>query len=74
MKPRVDGTKQVIVYVVMRQPQANITEANRVYFSERRAKNYIKKRINDIDNFDGYYYVQKCVFFDWQAFLTKFQK
>lgn len=72
MKHKAKG--QVIVYVVMRQPQANITEANRVYFSERRAKNYCKKRNADIENFTGYHYIQKCVFFDWQAFLTKFTK
>lgn len=65
---------QVIVYVVMRDPQANMLQAHRVYFSERRAKNYCKLMNADIENFTGYYYIQKCVFFDWQAFLTKFTK
>lgn len=59
MKHKAKG--QVIVYVVMRQPQANITEANRVYFSERRAKNYCKKRNADIENFTGYHFQKRSV-------------
>ena len=74
MRARTDNTKQVIVYVVMRDPQANMLQAHRVYFSERRAKNYCKRMNADIDNFSGYYYLQKCIFFDWKAFLAKFQK
>lgn len=74
MRSRTDSTKQVVVYVVMRDPQANMLQAHRVYFSERRAKNYCKRMNADVENFSGYYYLQKCIFFDWKAFLTKLQK
>ncbi|MFO1546681.1 hypothetical protein ABC418_08910 [Lactiplantibacillus plantarum] len=74
MRVKTDSTKQVVVYVVMRDPQANMLQAHLVYFSERRAKNYCKRMNADVENFSGYYYLQKCIFFDWKAFLTKFQK
>lgn len=70
MRSRTDNTKQVVVYVVMRDPQANMLQAHRVYFSERRAKNYCK-RMNTAEEFTGYYYVEKCIFFDWKAFIAK---
>ena len=53
MRSRTDNTKQVVVYVVMRDQQANVLFAHRVYFSERRAKNYCK-RINNAKQFTGY--------------------
>jgi hypothetical protein len=65
---------QVIVYVVMRDPQANMLQAHRVYYSERRAKNYCKKMNADVENFSGMYYIQKCLFTDFEAFLTKFSE
>ena len=71
MKLRTDSTSQVVVYVVMRDQQAGVLFAHRVYFSERRAKNYCK-RMNDAENFTGYYYLNKCVFFDWKSFISKF--
>ena len=53
MRSRTDNTKQVVVYVVMRDQQANVLFAHRVYFSERRAKNYCK-RMNTAEEFTGY--------------------
>lgn len=50
MRSRTDNTKQVVVYVVMRDQQANVLFAHRVYFSERRAKNYCK-RMNTAEEF-----------------------
>ncbi|KZU92889.1 hypothetical protein A1D15_2033 [Lactiplantibacillus plantarum] len=70
MRSRTDNTKQVVVYVVMRDQQANVLFAHRVYFSERRAKNYCK-RMNTAEEFTGYYYVEKCIFFDWKSFIAK---
>jgi len=54
MRSRTDNTKQVVVYVVMRDQQANVLFAHRVYFSERRAKNYCK-RMNTAEGLTGYY-------------------
>ncbi|MGZ9645897.1 hypothetical protein ACXXIO_06425 [Lactiplantibacillus pentosus] len=70
MRSRTDNTKQVVVYVVMRDQQANVLFAHRVYFSERRAKNYCK-RMNTAEEFTGYYYINNAIFFDWKAFIAK---
>ncbi|WP_434520369.1 hypothetical protein ACLHK8_01445 [Pediococcus sp. M21F004] len=73
MKLKTDKTKQVVVYVVMRDQQANVLFAHRVYFNERRAKAYCK-RMNADATFTGFYYINKAIFFDWQSFLEKFSK
>nr|WP_237746560.1 hypothetical protein [Lactiplantibacillus plantarum] len=73
MRSRTDNTKQVVVYVVMRDQQANVLFAHRVYFSERRAKNYCK-RMNNEKEFTGYYYINKAIFFDWKAFILNLQR
>lgn len=73
MKLKTDKSKQVVVYVVMRDQQANMLFAHRVYFSERRAKSYCK-RMNNADDFTGYYYINKAIFFDWKSFLEKISK
>lgn len=70
MRSRTNNTKQVVVYVVMRDQQANVLFAHRVYFSERRAKNYCK-RMNTAEEFTGYYYVEKCIFFNWKGFYCQ---